>query len=223
MIQLYSCSSAWRYRYRTLVFGRVCTVTHKVKKSGACSALRPAKLPTHLHNTLTSTPSGFDREQKLDCSLGCSILIILQFNLYLQMYFQVLCTIERNKIFFIWTCFDQAGSVIMTQSSIRAFRNWSDRLLEMKTRKVMSCRVQAGASWWEGTDRGKWYRSVLRVPFYHILTLPRVPLDSVWTGSVRAVAMLISKNQEVFWQKFFDSGIKLNELYMAIENHFEVQ
>ena len=41
----------------------------------------------------------------------------------------------------------------MTQSSIRAFQNWSDRLLEMKTRKVMSCRVQAGASWGEGTDR----------------------------------------------------------------------
>ena len=26
----------------------------------------------------------------------------------------------------------------MTQSSIRAFQNWSDRLLEMKTRKVMA-------------------------------------------------------------------------------------
>ena len=42
----------------------------------------------------------------------------------------------------------------MTQSSIKAFRNWSDHLLEMKTRKVVSCRVQAGASWGEGTDRG---------------------------------------------------------------------
>ena len=57
------------------------------------------------------------------------------------------CTIERNKIFFIWTCFGQAGSVLMTQSSIRAFRNWSDRLLKIKTRKVMSWRVQAAASW----------------------------------------------------------------------------
>ena len=109
----------------------------------------------------------------------------------------------------------------MTQSSIRAFQNWSDRLLEMKTRKVMSCRVQAGASWWEGTDRGKWYRSVLRVPFYHILTLPRVPLDFVWTGSVRDVSTRFAKNWKVFMKKFFDQAIKLNELYWLTKKHLK--
>ena len=109
----------------------------------------------------------------------------------------------------------------MTQSSIRAFQNWSDRLLEMNTRKVMSCRVQAGASWWEGTDRGKGYRSVLKLPFYHILTLPRVPLDFVWTGSVRDVATLFAKKWEVFMQKFFNSIIKFNELYSTVEKHLK--
>ena len=130
-------------------------------------------------------------------------------------------TLGNDKLLFFSYWSDQAGSVFMTQSSIRAFRNWSDRLLEMKTRKVMSCRVQAGASWWEGTDRGKWYRSVLRVPFYHILTLPRVPLDFVWTGSVGDVVRLFAKNWKVFMKKFFDSAIKLNELYGAVEKHLK--
>ena len=118
-----------------------------------------------------------------------------------------------SKFFFSCTLPDQAGSVFMTQSSIRAFRNWSDRLLEMKTRKVMSCRVQAGASWWEGTDRGKWYRSVLRVPFYHILPLPGVPLHSVWTGSVRDVAAHFTKIDKISSKKTRRYSIKLNWLY----------
>mgnify|MGYP007031120943 CR=1 FL=1 len=68
---------------------------------------------------------------------------------------------------------------------------------------------------------GKEYRSVLRVPFYHILPLPRVPLDFVWTGSVGDVARLFAKNQEVFIKKFFDQFIKLNELYKLVEKHLK--
>ena len=89
----------------------------------------------------------------------------------------------------------------MTQSSIRAFQNWSDRLLEMKTRKVMSCRVQAGASWGEGTDRGN------RVPIGTQGTIlpyitptwgpPTFCMD--WVGTGRSPTFY--KNPEDFLQK----------------------
>ena len=115
----------------------------------------------------------------------------------------------------------------MTQSSIRAFQNWSDRLLEMKTRKVMARSVPSWGKLGEPSQRPYWdsweYRSVLLIGFFHILPLPGVPLHPVWTGSVRDVATLISKNQEVFRQNVFDSTIKLNELYSTVEKHFEVQ
>ena len=55
-------------------------------------------------------------------------------------------TFGREQIYFFLTQSDQAGSALNAKSSFWAFRNWSDRLLEMKTRKVMSCGVQAGAS-----------------------------------------------------------------------------
>jgi hypothetical protein len=115
----------------------------------------------------------------------------------------------------------------MTQSSIRAFQNWSDRLLEMKTRKVMARSVPSWGKLGEPSQRayrGSWeYRSVLLIGFFHILPLPGVPLHPVWTGLVRDVVELMQPNRKVFLQMFFDSLIKLIELYETVEKHFEVQ
>ena len=58
---------------------------------------------------------------------------------------------------------------------------------------------------------------------FHILPLPGVPLHPVWTGLVRDVPQLMQPNQKVFMQMFFDSLIKLIELYETVEKHFEVQ
>ena len=64
-------------------------------------------------------------------------------------------------------------------------------------------------------------QSVLRVPFYHILTLPRVPLDFVWTGSVRDVVPRFAKNSEVFIKKAFRQAIKLKELYSLTKKYLK--
>ena len=49
------------------------------------------------------------------------------------------------------------------------------------------------------------------------------PLHFVWSGPVRDVAPFMQPNGEVFLKMFFDSLIKLNELYETVEKHFEVQ
>ena len=121
-------------------------------------------------------------------------------------------TFGREQIYFFLTQSDQAGSALNAKSSFWAFQNWSDRLLEMKTRKVMSCGVQAGASRAGPLRRvpGAEYRSVLLVGFYHILPLPVVPLHSVWAGPVRDVVRLFTKTQKYFCKKGPRSAIKLN-------------
>ena len=67
------------------------------------------------------------------------------------------------------------------------------------------------------------YRSVLVILFYHILTLPGAPIHFLCGQPVRDVALLILQKLKVFLQMFFDSPIKLIELYRAVEKHFEVQ
>ena len=110
-----------------------------------------------------------------------------------------------------------------TQSSIRAFQNWSDRLLEMKTRKVMARSVPRWGKLGEPSQRAYWdsweYRSVLLIGFFHILPLPGVPLHLVWTGSVRDVSTLFAQNRKLLLKKFFNRAIKLGELYGSVEKH----
>ena len=57
----------------------------------------------------------------------------------------------------------------------------------------------------------------------HILTITKVPIRSVSTGSVRNVVSLTTENKEVFLKIIFNSSIKLMKFYVTIEKHFEVK
>ena len=101
----------------------------------------------------------------------------------------------------------------------------------MKTQKVMSCTVSSCAKLVNRLNSGTcfccqsciWeYRSVLVILFYNILTLPGAPIHFVCGQPVRDVALLILQKLKVFLQNVFDSGIKLIELYTAVENVLKV-
>eukprot|EP01052_Picozoa_sp_SAG31_P030996 SAG31_NODE_3236_length_4509_cov_2.012472_4_plen_70_part_00 len=58
---------------------------------------------------------------------------------------------------------------------------------------------------------------------YQYFTIQYPYLHSVWTGPVRGVVELMQSNLKTFFDMFFDSLIKLTELYSTVEKHFEVQ